>query len=118
MLLRSTAPLSPLPPATYRSFSSALSASLSAGEWIRPKAVSKDGEEESVPNPFEGAGMEGAMDGMKKQAVMMCVEPSMVRDQADGQGAEYGVDAIHLGILLRLCPEYVFVHRLPLAPVR
>lgn len=71
MLLRATAPLSPLPPAMYRSFSSALSLSLASGEWMRPKAVSKDGEEESVPNPFEGAGMEGAMDGMKKQAVMM-----------------------------------------------
>lgn len=67
-LLRSTAPLSPLPPAEYRAFSSELAEGLNAGRWLKPKP---DAEEEADKNPFEQAGMEGAMDGMKKQAVMM-----------------------------------------------
>jgi hypothetical protein len=71
LLLRSTSPLSPLPPAQYKSFTSSLSASFSAGEWLRtkPKTESQD----AVANPFEAGGMDGAMDGMKKQAVMMWV---------------------------------------------
>ncbi|RSH95269.1 ER membrane complex subunit 3 [Saitozyma podzolica] len=74
LLLRSTSPLSPLPPAQYKSFTSSLSASFSAGEWLRakPKTESQD----AVANPFEAGGMDGAMDGMKKQAVMMV--PNMV----------------------------------------
>jgi len=35
---------------------------------VKPK--SKEGEE-AVQNPFEAANMDGAMEGMKKQAVMM-----------------------------------------------
>ncbi|GFZ47403.1 ER membrane protein complex subunit 3 [Saitozyma sp. JCM 24511] len=74
LLLRSTSPLSPLPPAQYKSFTSSLSAGFSAGEWLRakPKTESQD----AVANPFEAGGMDGAMDGMKKQAVMMV--PNMV----------------------------------------
>jgi len=70
MILRSTAPLSPLPPKTYLAFSGALATALSSGAYLKPKVVQKEGE---VANPFEGAGMEGAMDAMKKQGVMMCV---------------------------------------------
>jgi hypothetical protein len=67
-LLRSTAPLSPLPPATYRAISSELADGLVAGKWLKPQP---DSEQDGPQNPFEQAGMEGAMDGMKKQAVMM-----------------------------------------------
>lgn len=67
-LLRSTAPLSPLPPATYRAISSELADGLVAGKWLKPQV---DSEEEGEKNPFEQAGMENAMEGMKKQAVMM-----------------------------------------------
>lgn len=66
ILLRSTAPLSPLPPKTYLSFSSHIASALSSGSYLKPKAASKEGE---MPNPLEN--MDGAMDGMKKQAVMM-----------------------------------------------
>lgn len=40
------------------------------GKWLKPKAESED---DSEKNPFEAAGMDGAMEGMKKQAVMMYV---------------------------------------------
>jgi hypothetical protein len=62
--------MSPLPPKTYLSFSSTLATALSSGSYIKPKPVVKEGE---AVNPFENGQMEGAMDGMKKQAVMMCV---------------------------------------------
>ena len=68
MILRSTAPLSPLPPKTYLAFSSSLAQALSSGVYLKPKAVQKEGE---VANPFEAAGMDGAMEGMKKQGIMM-----------------------------------------------
>jgi len=68
MILRSTAPLSPLPPKTYLAFSSSLANALSSGVYLKPKVAQKEGE---VQNPFESAGMEGAMDGMKKQGIMM-----------------------------------------------
>ncbi|KIR26668.1 hypothetical protein I307_02016 [Cryptococcus deuterogattii 99/473] len=73
-LLRATATLSPLPPASYKALSGSLAGSLSSGEYIKPTPESK--ENASPANPFEGAGMENAMDGMKKQAVMMV--PNMV----------------------------------------
>ena len=69
-LLRSSAPLSPLQPATYQAFTSTLTHSLASGEYLKTKPPSKEGEE-SVQNPLEAAGMDGAMEGMKKQAVMM-----------------------------------------------
>ncbi|ORY20534.1 integral membrane protein DUF106-domain-containing protein, partial [Naematelia encephala] len=74
-LLRSTAPLSPLPPLAYRSLSAHYASCLSSGEYLKPKtdSVAKEGE---TPNPLEMPGMEGAMDGIKKQAVMMV--PNMV----------------------------------------
>ncbi|WVQ81262.1 hypothetical protein IAT38_003385 [Cryptococcus sp. DSM 104549] len=73
-LLRASAPLSPLPPSAYKALSTSLAASLSSGEYLKPEPAAK--ESDSPPNPLEGAGMENAMDGMKKQAVMMV--PNMV----------------------------------------
>lgn len=68
-LLRATATLSPLPPASYKALSGSLAASLSTGEYIKLAPESKG--DASPANPLEGAGMENAMEGMKKQAVMM-----------------------------------------------
>ncbi|KAL7421361.1 hypothetical protein Q5752_004246 [Cryptotrichosporon argae] len=65
-LLRQSAPLSPLAPAQYRAFSSATAEALSSGAYLKPA-----GGTDEPANPLEGAQMEGAMDGMKKQAVMM-----------------------------------------------
>ncbi|WVQ75515.1 hypothetical protein IAR50_005140 [Cryptococcus sp. DSM 104548] len=73
-ILRGTSTLSPIPPAAYKALSVSLAAALSSDEYIKPEDVKKDGEGPS--NPLEGAGMESAMDGMKKQAVMMV--PNMV----------------------------------------
>lgn len=118
LLLRSTSPLSPLPPAQYKSFTSSLSAGFSAGEWLRakPKTESQD----AVANPFEAGGMDGAMDGMKKQAVMMCVVFRFLlrcrgSDNIDNmgekaqelilQGPQHGAHAVHLDVLLGLCPQ-------------
>ncbi|ORX39111.1 integral membrane protein DUF106-domain-containing protein [Kockovaella imperatae] len=72
-LLRMTAPFSPLSPAAYRSISAAHSTVLTSGQYLKIKPKPKEGE---IPNPFEGGGMENAMEGMKKQAVMMV--PNMV----------------------------------------
>jgi hypothetical protein len=44
-----------------------LSAALASGSYLKPE-VSKEGE---AQNPLEMPGMDNAMDGMKKQAVMM-----------------------------------------------
>jgi hypothetical protein len=71
LLLRATSPLSPLPPTQYKSFTSSLSYSLSSGEWLRQKSKAEEGDKPA--NPFEAGGMDGAMEGMKRQAVMMCV---------------------------------------------
>ena len=65
--LRASSTLSPLYPAQYESFSRSLAVSLRSGEYlqdVKPK-------EEAEQNPFEMANMDGMMDGMKKQAVMM-----------------------------------------------
>ncbi|WWD21138.1 hypothetical protein CI109_105619 [Kwoniella shandongensis] len=74
-LLRATAPLSPLPPSQYKSFTSSLARGLSSGEYLKP-APASESEDAGPQNPFESGQMEGAMDGMKKQAVMMV--PNMV----------------------------------------
>jgi hypothetical protein len=68
MVLRSSAPFSPLPPATYLSFSQQFAHNLDSGDYLKPKVESQEG---APPNPFEGGQMDGMMDGMKKQAVMM-----------------------------------------------
>lgn len=71
VVLRSSAPLSPLPPPIYLSFSNQFTQNLSSGDYLKPKPESQDGP----ANPFEGGQMDGMMDGMKKQAVMMYVSP-------------------------------------------
>ena len=68
MILRSSAPLSPLPPSTYLAFSNQFAQNLDSGDYLKPKPESQEG---APPNPFEGGQMDGMMDGMKKQAVMM-----------------------------------------------
>jgi hypothetical protein len=112
VLLRSSASLSPLPPSTYRALSNTFAAALSSGEYLKTKPKSKEGEE-TAQNPFEAANMDGAMEGMKKQAVMMCVfilYPAIRKWSTDGDGTqdpEYGDHAVHLGILLELRPQCV-----------
>ncbi|KAK4688512.1 ER membrane protein complex subunit 3, partial [Tremellales sp. Uapishka_1] len=71
MLLRSSAPLSPLPPALYKAFSTTLSSSLSAGEFLQAKKEVVEGESDGPANPFDAGQMDAMMDGMKKQGVMM-----------------------------------------------
>ena len=67
-VLRSSTANSPLHPSQYRAFSTSIAAALTSGDYLKPKPK----EESSAANPFEGAQMEGMMDGLKKQAVMMC----------------------------------------------
>ena len=85
----------------YHSFTSGTSASLAAGEWLKPK--SKAAEDEGPKNPLEGAGMDNAMEGMKKQAVMMYVQLHLSSIIADVQGAQHDINAIHLSLLFWLC---------------
>jgi hypothetical protein len=58
-----------LPPSSFQSRKAFLTEALSNGSYLQPK----DKEEKEGPkNPFEPAGgMDGMMDGMKKQMVMM-----------------------------------------------
>lgn len=70
-LLRASAPLSPLPPQAYIALSNSLTADLSSGKYLRSKPAPK--EDDLPANPFEAGNLEGAMEGMKKQAVMMSV---------------------------------------------
>ncbi|EKD02550.1 hypothetical protein A1Q2_03146 [Trichosporon asahii var. asahii CBS 8904] len=66
-LLRASAPLSPLDPALFRSFVTSNGQALTSGEYLRPKP--KDQEQQM---PFgDPTQMDGMMDGMKKQAVMI-----------------------------------------------
>lgn len=66
-LLRASAPLSPLDPALFRSFVTSNGQALTSGDYLRPKP--KDQEQQM---PFgDPTQMDGMMDGMKKQAVMM-----------------------------------------------
>ncbi|WVO15384.1 hypothetical protein L204_103041 [Cryptococcus depauperatus] len=73
-ILRASSTLSPLPPAAYKALSVSLASALSGNDYIKTTPESK-GDDAPV-NPLEGAGMENAMDGMKKQAVMMV--PNMI----------------------------------------
>ncbi|WRT69019.1 uncharacterized protein IL334_006001 [Kwoniella shivajii] len=73
-LLRATAPLSPLPPAQYKSFSVSSASALSSGEYLKPSPQKED--DAGPANPFENGQMDTMMDGMKKQGVMMV--PNMV----------------------------------------
>lgn len=72
-LLRASAPLSPLPPAMYQAFSSHLTAALNSGEYLKASSEAEKEKQAQDANPLEMPGMDGAMDGIKKQAVMMCV---------------------------------------------
>lgn len=76
-ILRASAPLCPLPPAQYTALSDSLIASLQSGEYLKPAPV-KDSKTDAGPvNPLsDPSQMEGMMDGIKKQAVMMV--PNMV----------------------------------------
>lgn len=108
-LLRASAPLSPLPPATYHAFSSHLTTALNSGDYLKSSAESEKAKDAAGDtNPLDLPGMDGAMEGMKKQAVMMCdlCHPSAIA-RLTTQGAEHGVDAVHLGLLLRLHSQYI-----------
>lgn len=78
-ILRSNAPLCPLPPAAYTSLSTSLSAALRSGAYVRSKedAAASNKDNAALGNPLmDPTQMEGMMEGMKKQAVMMV--PNMV----------------------------------------
>ncbi|EJD53559.1 transmembrane protein [Auricularia subglabra TFB-10046 SS5] len=78
-ILRTTASKSPIPPAHYRSISSYLQDAFTAGTFLKD-GPPKPGTQSAVKSPLEAmsdpAQMEGMMDGMKKQMVMMV--PQMV----------------------------------------
>ncbi|RXK37869.1 hypothetical protein M231_04867 [Tremella mesenterica] len=74
-ILRTSTPLSPLYPSQYKAFSVSLAAALSSGGYLKEEKP-KEGEEDKVQNPFDPANMDGMMDGMKNQAVMMV--PNMI----------------------------------------
>jgi ER membrane protein complex subunit 3 len=71
-ILRSTSTNSPIPPPTYRAISQNLSAAFSAGTFLKDGPRDPDAPSSGVPNPLtDPSAMEGMMDGMKKQMVMM-----------------------------------------------
>lgn len=76
-ILRSSAPLCPLPPAQYTALSESLINSLSNDELLQPTTHKRDEKDATPANPLtDPTQMEGMMDGIKKQAVMMV--PNMV----------------------------------------
>jgi hypothetical protein len=76
-MLRSSAPLSPLPPAAYTAMSTSISSALRAGAYVKPKDAEEAEPSNAMGNPLmDPTQMEGMMDGLKKQAVMMI--PNMV----------------------------------------
>ncbi|KZP00054.1 transmembrane protein [Calocera viscosa TUFC12733] len=76
-ILRATAPESPIPPTYYHSISSSLSGAFAAGSFLKDGPPKEDDKERTPPNPLsDPSQMEGMMDGMKKQMVMMV--PQMV----------------------------------------
>ncbi|GJJ07270.1 hypothetical protein Clacol_001470 [Clathrus columnatus] len=79
-ILRSTASNSPIPPTFYKSISASLSHDFIAGTYLKdgpPKDEGNDGAPQPPLNPLTNPEqMEGMMDGMKKQMVMMI--PQMV----------------------------------------
>lgn len=76
-LLRSSVPLCPIPPAAYTAMSTSLATALRSGAYVKP-ALSEDPDKAAAPvNPLmDPTQMDGMMDGLKKQAVMMI--PNMV----------------------------------------
>jgi hypothetical protein len=76
-LLRSSVPLCPIPPAAYTAMSTSLVTALRSGAYVKP-ALSEDPDKADAPvNPLmDPTQMDGMMDGLKKQAVMMI--PNMV----------------------------------------
>jgi hypothetical protein len=77
-LLRSSAPLSPIPPAAYNAMSTALSTALRSGAYVKPtpKEETENTSAAAVNPLMDPSQMDGMMDGLKKQAVMMV--PNMV----------------------------------------
>jgi hypothetical protein len=75
-LLRQSSTLSPLPPTLYTSLSTTLHNQLSTGALVSAPAPAAKAQEGPVNPLGDPAQMEGMMDGMKKQAVMMV--PNMV----------------------------------------
>ncbi|KDQ20633.1 hypothetical protein BOTBODRAFT_26639 [Botryobasidium botryosum FD-172 SS1] len=74
--LRATATKSPLPPSQYRAISSHLTKAFAGGTYLKDGPRSPDAPSKA-PNPLtDPSAMEGMMDGMKKQMVMMV--PQMV----------------------------------------
>lgn len=57
-----------LPPTSFSSRKTFLTNALSSGSYLHPKV---DKESDGPKNPFEGGGIDGMMEGMKKQMVMM-----------------------------------------------
>lgn len=78
-VLRATSTSSPLPPLYYRALSSHLSQAFTDGSYLKdgPPSTDPDAAKAGPVNPLTDPGaMEGMMDGMKKQMVMMV--PQMV----------------------------------------
>lgn len=77
-LLRSSAPLSTIPPAAFNAMSTALSVALRSGAYVKVAAVEETEKTSAAAvNPLmDPSQMDGMMDGLKKQAVMMV--PNMV----------------------------------------
>jgi hypothetical protein len=76
-ILRSTSPNSPLPPATYKSISQHLSQAFADGTFLKDGPPKPDEKPAGPVNPLsDPSQMEGMMDGMKQQFVMMV--PQMV----------------------------------------
>ena len=78
-VLRATSTNSPLPPRHYRALSSHLIQAFIAGSYLKdgPPSDDPDAPKPGPVNPLTDPGaMEGMMDGMKKQMVMMV--PQMV----------------------------------------
>jgi hypothetical protein len=77
-VLRHTSTFSPVPPTSYRAISNHLSASYASGIYLKDGPPKPGSEENTRPsNPLgDPAQMEGMMEGMKKQMVMMV--PQMV----------------------------------------
>lgn len=77
-LLSTSSPACPLPPLTFQALASHLSLAFQAGDYLKVKpSFDKDGnmiepEKAAPPNPLtDPSAMDGMMEGMKKQVVMM-----------------------------------------------
>ncbi|KZS97905.1 transmembrane protein [Sistotremastrum niveocremeum HHB9708] len=75
-VLRHTSAFSPIPPLFYQALSDHLQAAFATSAYLQPKSTSADASS-GPPNPLtDPSAMDGMMDGMKKQMVMMV--PQMV----------------------------------------